>query len=66
MEFLPINEEALRAGERGEHGLSQEIQNNEERNQITLFHHGIECLATVRSGLDFFLKGIKTDVKNFN
>ena len=63
--YEPINEEALRTRESGEHGLSQEIKNNEERNQITLFHHGIECLATFRSGLDFFLKGIKTHVKRF-
>ena len=55
---IAINEESFGSSQLANHSLSQEVKHDEKRNQISLFHHCIELLSTVRSALDFVTEEI--------
>ena len=53
---IAVNEESFGSGQFTDHSLSQEVEDNKERHQFSLFHHFIQLLATIASAFDFILK----------
>lgn len=56
--WVAVNEKAFGSGQLGKHALSQEIEDNKERHQLSLLHHFVQLLSPLGAGLDLVTEEI--------
>ena len=58
LSWVAIDEKSFAAIELLDHGFGHEVQDDKERDQVALFHDGIELFAHFRAGFDLITEEI--------